>query len=94
MNTYEEVTDEFPLEFNLRERGLNKLRERVQAYKRDIMDNAEVFSGSGYVQDVPRLVTEHGDGLDEAGLKAILQNAYDTEYQALEQIYAEKLNNP
>ncbi len=94
MNTYEEVTDEFPLEFNLRERGLNKLRERVQAYKRDIMDNAEVFSGSGYVQDVPRLVAEHGDGLDEAGLKAILQQAYDREYEALEQIYGEKLNTP
>jgi tetratricopeptide (TPR) repeat protein len=94
MNSYEEVSDEFPLEFNLRERGLNQLRSRVQAYKNDIMDHAEVFSGSGYVQDVRRLVEAHGDGMDTAGLKAILERAYNAEYAALEQSYGEKLNTP
>ena len=94
MSTYEEVTDEFPLEFNLRERGLNQLRLRMQTYKNEIMDNAEAFSGSGFVQDVPRLVKEYGAGMDELGLKAILERAYRKEYTALEQVYEEKLNTP
>ncbi len=94
MNTYEEVTDEFPLEFNLRERGLNQLRLRVQAYKQEIVDNAEVFSGSGYIQDVRSLVETHGGGMDEAGLKTILERAFDMEIASLEKTYSEQLNTP
>ena len=94
MNTYEEVTEEFPLEFNLRERALDGLRQRLQAYKREIMDNSEVFSGSGFVQDVPRLVETYGGGMDEAGLRSILQQAYDEEYDALIRDYQEQLETP
>jgi len=94
MNTYEEVTDEFPLEFTLRQRGLNQLQLRVQAFKTAIMENAEVFSGTGFVQDVRRLVAQHGGGMDEAGLQSILKRAYDAEYGALEQAYLERLNTP
>lgn len=81
--TYMEVTDEFPPEASLRDRGLGALRTRVQELKQQIMVNAADFSGTGYVQDVPKLVTTHGAGLDEAGLKALLQRDYDTEYDAV-----------
>ena len=54
-----------------------------QELKQQIMVNAADFSGTGYVQDVPRLVTTHGAGLDEAGLKALLQRAYDAEFDAV-----------
>jgi tetratricopeptide (TPR) repeat protein len=82
-SAYMEVTDEFPLELSLRERGLGALRIRVQELKQQIMVNAENFSGTGYVQDVPRLVQTHGTGLDEAGLKSLLQREYDAEYDAV-----------
>lgn len=82
-NTYMEVTDEFALEASLRDRGLSALRTRVQELKQQIMVNAANFSGTGYVQDVPRLVQAHGTGLDEAGLKAILKRDYDAEFDAV-----------
>ncbi len=80
---YMEVTDEFPLEYSLRERGLAAVQVRIQDLKKQIIVNAADFSGTGYVQDVPRLVATHGTGLDEAGLKALLRRAYDTEYDAV-----------
>lgn len=82
-STYLEVTDEFPLEASLRDRGLGALRTRVQELKQQIMVNAADFSGTGYVQDVPKLVTTHGAGLDEAGLKALLKRDYDAEFDAV-----------
>jgi tetratricopeptide (TPR) repeat protein len=94
MDTYGNVTDEFPAEYNLRERGMNQLRLRVQAYKNDIMDNAEVYSGSGYALDVRQLVEKHGAGMDESGLKSLLKSAYDAEYAALEAAYSDRLGTP
>lgn len=90
-SAYMEVTDEFPLELSLRERGLGALRIRVQELKQQIMVNAEDFSGTGYVQDVPRLVQVHGTGLDEAGLKSLLQRDYDAEYDAVSKRLEEAL---
>jgi len=80
---YMEVTDEFPLEYSLRERGLAAVQTRIQELKKQIIVNAADFSGTGYVQDVPRLVQAHGTGLDEAGLKALLRRAYDAEFDAV-----------
>lgn len=81
--SYLDVTDEFPREYSLRERGLSAVRTQMQTLKQRIMVNAADFSGTGFTQDVPRLVESHGAGLDEAGLKALLKRAYDNEYDAL-----------
>jgi len=88
---YLEVTDEFPLEAKLRDRGVSQLRTRVQELKQQIMANATNFSGTGYVQDVRQLVEQYGRGMDEAGLKAILQRTYDREYQTLSRDLAETM---
>lgn len=88
---YLEVTDEFPLEAKLRDRGVSQLRTRVQELKQQIMANATDFSGTGYVQDVRQLVEQYGQGMDEAGLKAILQRSYDREYETLLRDLAEAM---
>jgi len=88
---YLDVTDEFPLEAKLRDRGITQLRHRVQELKQQIMANAADFSGSGYVQDVRQLVEQYGQGVDEAGLKAILKRSYDQEFEALSQDLADAM---
>jgi len=90
-NVYMEVTDEFPLEAKLRDRGVNQLRHRVQELKQQIMVNAADFSGSGQVHDVRELVDTYGSGMDEAGLKAILRRSYDQEYARLESELSEAM---
>lgn len=80
---YLEVTDEFPLEAKLRDRGVNQVRHRMQELKQKIMANASDFSGTGHVQDVRELVDDYGSGMDAAGLQAILKRSYDEEYVAL-----------
>lgn len=88
---YLEVTDEFPLEAKLRDRGVTQLQRRVQELKQQIMANAADFSGTGYVQDVRQLVEQNGRGMDEAGLKAILKRSYDQEYDNLFRDFSEAL---
>lgn len=90
-SVYSEVSNEFPLEATLRDRGLSALRIRVQELKQNIMVNASNFSGTAYVQDVKRLVENYGQGMDEAGLKAILQRNYDEEYNALSRELSEAM---
>lgn len=86
---YLEVTDEFPQAYSLRERGLTQLRGRVQELKQQIMANASSYSGTGYIQDVAILVDRHDQGLDEAGLRAIMKRSYDAEMDALNRELAE-----
>lgn len=90
-NVYSEVTGEFPLEASLRDRGLSGVRIRVQELKQSIMVNAADFSGTGYVQDVKQLVEQYGQGMDEAGLKAILKRNYDEEYGELSRSLADAM---
>lgn len=90
-NVYMEITDEFPSEASLRDRGVMQARHRVQELKQQIMVNAADFSGTGYVQDVPLLVQRYGQGVDDAGLKAILKRNFDEEYDALSRDLSESM---
>lgn len=88
-HAFQEVTDEFALEANVRDRGIDKLRRRVQELKEELMVNAADFSGTGFVQDVPHLVEQYGQGMDEAGLRAILDRSLEEEYAELSRELAE-----
>jgi tetratricopeptide (TPR) repeat protein len=82
--TYEEVTDEFPNEFQQRTRSQRNVRYRVQELQAQIMENAQIFSGSGAAQDIRRLAQKGGKGLETQALKALIEQNYQAALASVE----------
>jgi len=83
-DTYLSVTDEFPLEFQKAQRGVQLARLQLDDIKGALVDNAQSFSGSGFATDARVLAQTRGKGLDEAALKQIAQESYQRELAALQ----------
>lgn len=88
---YDEVTDEFPAEHQRRMRGMNNLRFRIDELKKEIMANAQVFSGTGFVLDARNLARRGDPGLSEEALKTLVRREFENEMKKLEERMAPAL---
>ena len=82
---YYEVTDEFPAEHQRRMRGMNNLRYRIDELKKEIMVNAQIFSGSGFILDTRELARRGDPGLSEEALKTLVRREFENEMKKLEE---------
>ncbi len=94
VNRYNEVTEEFPNEFQLATRGAKNALYRVQEFKREIMANAQSFSGSGSALDARGLARDGAKELEKGAIQALLRNAYREEMKNLEAEMASALAIP
>ncbi|HPO17449.1 MAG TPA: hypothetical protein PLI09_28710 [Candidatus Hydrogenedentes bacterium] len=83
-NAFNEVTDEFPTEFQLRTRGLNDVRYRTQELKQNIMENAQALSGSGFETDVQELAKRPVADLEKNALLDLVRQNLSAELQNLQ----------
>ena len=74
-NAYSEVNDEFPLEYQKAVTGARGIANRLDALRGDLMANAQLLSGSGFSTDAPRMAREAGTSMDQATLKAMINDA-------------------
>lgn len=84
-DTYATVTEEFGVEFEKARIGLRMVEARLNDIKGALVDNAQGFSGTGFAADVRALARGRGKGLEQAALKALVQQEYDRQLQALQQ---------
>lgn len=83
-NAFNEVTDEFPTEFQLRTRGLNDVRYRTQELKQNIMENAQALSGSGFETDIQELAKQPVADLEKNALLDLIRQNLSAELQNLQ----------
>lgn len=84
-DTFSTVTEEFALEYEKSRQGIRAVQARLNEIKGALVDNAQSFSGSGFAMDARTLAQTRGKGLEQAALKALIQQEYDREIQALQQ---------
>lgn len=72
---YRQVSDEFPAEFARARRSLGDVEPRMRALMTDLINNAQVLSGSGFSFDARRLA-ESVQGLEEQALRAMVQSEF------------------
>ncbi|MBI2425466.1 MAG: hypothetical protein HYV27_21750 [Candidatus Hydrogenedentes bacterium] len=89
--TYEEVTDEFPVEREKREWGLNQVRNRIGDMKQELIANARQFSGSGYAFDAANLAKTRAKVVNEETMQRMVRNAFDAELAQLRDSLGQKL---
>ena len=68
-HVYMEVTDEFPLEAKLRDRGGEPTAAPGSGTEAADHGKRRGLQRTGYVQDVRQLVEQYGQGMDEAGFE-------------------------
>lgn len=84
LHTFEEVGNEFPAETQERMRGEDAVRNRMREYKRDLITNARMFSGTGYEHDTRKLAGETAGSLDQRALQALITREYEAQIAQLE----------
>lgn len=84
IHQYENVTNEFPAEYQRAQGGLRNLRIRIQETRDELVANAQMYSGSFLAEDLARIAAKHGRELDERALRALMQRAWDNEIAALD----------
>ena len=80
---YNEVSDEFPSESRLRSRGLDSIRSKTDSLKRELINNAQAFSGSGFQLDAQKMAQEDLESIDHNALQQILRNNFEAELRAM-----------
>lgn len=75
-DTYATVTEEFGMEFEKARQGIRMVEVRLNDIKGALVDNAQSFSGRGFKMDARALAKTRGQGLEQAALKALLQQEY------------------
>lgn len=91
---YDEVSDEFPAELQQKTRGQKNARYRMQELQGQIVENAQVFSGSGAAQDIRALAQNGTKNLDKQALQALMEAEYQTALNGLENRLQSKLALP
>ncbi len=84
-DTFGTVTEEFGLEFEKSRQGIRMVQARLNDIKGALVDNAQSFSGSGFAMDARTMAQTRGKGLEQAALKALIQQEYAREINALQQ---------
>jgi tetratricopeptide (TPR) repeat protein len=90
-DAYTQVSTEFPAENQKRMQGTEDVRIRLHQLQQDLMANAQVFSGSGYIADAQTLAQKGAAELDRQGLEQLLQAETAQQFQELEQELADTL---
>jgi len=80
---YEEVTDEFMVEFQAAEAGLLGISDRLTQLRDKLIENAQRLSGSSFVFEARRMGANTPKSLDEQALRALAAHQYDAEMNAL-----------
>lgn len=89
-DTYQSISDEFPLEY---QRALNNVRDiqyRLQELRQQILANAQQFSGTGSALDAQSLADEGAAIFDKQALTALVSGAYEREMRQLEEDIRER----
>lgn len=81
---YEQVTDEFPAEYQQRTRGLNDVHYKIGELKKGLMANAQTLSGIGFASDLRDMARSATPELDKQTLRAILNNTYQSQLGMLQ----------
>ena len=85
LDTYNEVTEEFPSEYQQRTRGLRDTQNRMAQLKDSLTANASAYSGTGSATDPRELVALGAKGLEEDALRLIVKNQLKSEMDQLSQ---------
>jgi tetratricopeptide (TPR) repeat protein len=74
--SFQQVSDEFPPEMQLRIRGLQNIRFRMNELKQEIMANARAYSGKGKSTDIDEMIRKRTRHLEENALQKMLAEDY------------------
>ena len=91
-DAYNQISTEFPAENQQRIKGADNVRLRLRGLQQDLMANAQIFSGSGYVADAQVIVKQGAAELDRMGLEQLLDAETKQQFQKLEAEMQEKLS--
>jgi len=87
---YETVPDEFPTEFRAANVGSANVAMRLRELKGELTQNAQALSGLGFLPDMQRLAASSAGGMDEQGLRTILNNQINAQINKLKTDYQGK----
>jgi tetratricopeptide (TPR) repeat protein len=80
---YAEVSNEFPMEYQKRERGLREVRSRIESLRKDLMANAQIFRGTGFHNDAKVLARTRVNSFDTEALQKLVRISFEEELAAL-----------
>ncbi len=81
---YNRVSDEFPNEYQLRNRGLNDIRFRTQDLKQNIMENAQALSGSGFGAAAQEFAKRPANDIEKNALAELIRQNLKSELENLQ----------
>lgn len=100
VNTYEQarqvlasISDEFPQISQQANLGLTNVRSRLNVLQEDLIGNAQMLSGAGFVQEAQRKAAE-AQGLTEEGLRKLTEAELRGQLQRLRQDYETVIQQP
>jgi len=84
---YEEITDEFPTEYQAAHAGLTNVEIRIREMKTALIENAQDLTGTSLGREVRLLAAGQAAKVDEQALRALASKQLDKELIALRQQY-------
>lgn len=87
------VSDEFPQIAQQATLGLKNVQTRLNELQEDLIGNAQMLSGAGFVSEAQRAAAK-AEGLTEEGLRQLTEAELRDEVQQLSQEYEQVLNQP
>lgn len=84
---YEEVTDEFPTEYQAASLGLSNVDAKLRDLKTNLIENAQSLSGTGFVFEVQKATAKGFKDFDEQALKTLNMNRLTAEMGRLRTKY-------
>lgn len=91
--SYQEVSEEFPVEYQRSLQGLKNVAFQVDEMKQELIANAQTFSGRGYGDETRKLAQERLPSLSETTLKGLVRMEYEAQMQALQGRLDSEVNN-
>ena len=87
---YETVPDEFPTESRAANVGSANVAMRLRELKGELTQNAQSLGGLGFLPDMQRLAASSAGGMDELGLRTILNSQLNAQINKLKTDYQGK----
>ena len=90
---FSEVTDEFPMEAQQRNRGIKEIRDRIALLKKNLLSSVSTFSGSDWKRDLRTAAANINMNTPETAVSQFAENRYTELMQTLSNEFRTALDN-